>query len=262
MNKELSSLNKWFQANKLTVNLTKTKYILFGSQQKLRNTETGGIETQLSLNNGHYIGNDSRTNFLGLVLDENLTRNPHIISVSRKIAKCIGILYRCRRFLSLDILKNLYNSFIYPYISYRTLIWGSNYKSRIQPIYKLQKRALRVMTFSNFRTPSKPLFKRLEILNGFDLAKFQLCELAYRHSNSMLPDIFCNLFTSVDSVHNYNTRSKSNKCLFLPRQNLNCGKFGVKYAGATSWNELPTHIKTSSSHSIFKTQLKTHLLLQ
>ena len=162
LNKELSSLNNWFQANKLTVNLTKTKYILFGSQRKLRNTETGGIETQLSLNNGHYIGNDSRTKFLGLVLDENLTWNPHITSVSRKIAKCIGTLYRCRRFLSLDILKNLYYSFIYPYISYGTLIWGSNYKSRIQPIYKLQKRVLRTMTFSNFRTPSKPLFKGLK----------------------------------------------------------------------------------------------------
>ena len=182
--------------------------------------------------------------------------------MSRKIAKYIGILYRCRRFLSLDILKNLYYSFIYPYISYGTLIWGSNYKSRIQPIYKLQKRAIRAMTFPNFRTPNKPLFKRLEILNVFDLAKFQLCELAYRHSNSMLPDSFCNLFTGVDSVHNYNTRSKSNKCLFLPRQNLNYGKFGVKYAGATSWNELPTHIKTSSSHSIFKNQLKSHLILQ
>ena len=117
------------------------------------------------------------------------------------------------------------------------------------------------MTFSDFRTPSKPLFKRLEILNVFDLAKFQLCKLAYRHSNSMLPDIFCNLFTGVDSVHNYNTRSKLNKCLFLPRQNLDYGKFGVKYAEATSWNELPTHIKTSSSHSIFKKTIKITLAI-
>ena len=105
---------------------------------------------------------DSRTKFLGLVLDENLTWSSHITSVSRKIAKCIGILYRCRRFLSLDILKSLYYSFVYPYISYGTLIWGSNYKSRIQLICKLQKRALRAMTFSDFRTPSKPLFKSLK----------------------------------------------------------------------------------------------------
>ena len=123
MNKELSYLNKWFQENKLTVDLTKTNYILFGSQQKLRNTETGGIETQLSLNNGHYIGNVSRTKFLGLVLDENFTWSPHITSVSRKITKCNGNLYRCRRLLSLDILK-IYTIVLFIHTSLRNFDLG------------------------------------------------------------------------------------------------------------------------------------------
>lgn len=49
LNKELSSLSDWFQANKLTVNLTKTKHILFGTQQRLKNIAADGIEGQLSV---------------------------------------------------------------------------------------------------------------------------------------------------------------------------------------------------------------------
>ena len=76
----------------------------------------------------------------------------------------------------------------------------------------------------------------------------------------MLRNIFRDLFKSTELIHNYNTRSKTNRNLFLPRQNLNYGKFGARYAGVTSWNELPLYIKTSLSHSVFKKHLKKHLL--
>jgi hypothetical protein len=54
LNKELASLNEWFQANKRTVNLSKTKYILFGFKQRLkRNVVVDVLETQLFLKSGH-----------------------------------------------------------------------------------------------------------------------------------------------------------------------------------------------------------------
>ena len=132
----------------------------------------------------------THTKFLGLVLNENLSWSFHIDSISRKIAKSIGILYRARHYLNLDSLKNLYYSFIYSHISYGTLIWGSNYKSKHLPIHLLQKRALRATTFTDHRTPSRPLFQRLDILNIFEIVKLQLSELAYRHNTNQLPEVF------------------------------------------------------------------------
>ena len=109
LNKELARLEEWFQANKLTINLSKTKFILFGSRQRLANSISTRLEQEFSLILGQReINRASHTKFLGLVLDENLSWSFHIDSISRKVSKSIGILYRARHYLSLDILRNLY----------------------------------------------------------------------------------------------------------------------------------------------------------
>ena len=108
LNKELARLEEWFQANKLTVDLSKTKFILFGSRQRLTNSTTTRLEQDLNLKLGRQIDRVTHTKFIGLVLDENLSWSFHIDSISRKIAKSIGILYRARHYLNLDSLKNLY----------------------------------------------------------------------------------------------------------------------------------------------------------
>ena len=262
MNKELASLDDWFKANKLTVNLAKTKYIIFGSRQKLKSVGVNSVPDLLYLKNKQSIGRTSSTKFLGLLLDEHLAWDSHITYISRKIAKSIGILYKCRQYLNLDLLKKLYYSFIYSHLSYGAFIWGSNYKTKVLPLHILQKRALRIISFSHPRTSSRPLFQNLGILNIFEIVKFQLCEIAYKHVNQQLPDIFQYFFKEVQFSHNYNIRSASNRHLSLPRVNLNYGKFGVKYASAVSWNDVPIGIKASTSHQMFKTSYRNFLLSQ
>ena len=103
----LARLEEWFQANKLTINLAKTKFILFCSRQRLANIFPTRLENEFSLKLGSKIDKVSHRKFLGLVLDENLTWSFHIDSISRKISMSIGILYRARHYLSLDIWKIL-----------------------------------------------------------------------------------------------------------------------------------------------------------
>ena len=150
----------WFQANKLTVNLTKTKFVIFGSKQRLKNTLSNNSEENVTITLGSKLERVFHAKFLGLILDENLSWNFQINWICRKIAKSIGILYRARHFLNLETLINLYYSFIYSHISYSALIWGSNFKTKLLPIHILQKRGIRATTFSTRRTPSKPLFKK------------------------------------------------------------------------------------------------------
>ena len=170
---------------------------------------------------GKCIKQETHTKFLGVIVDEEISWNKQIDYVTRKMSKYIGVLYKARHCLSLDILLNLYYNLIYPYISYCTLIWESNYKSKLDPIYILQKRALRAITSSEWRSASKPIFKKLEVLNIFEIVDYQLGELAFRYSADQLPNIFSSYFTDLTSLHTYDTRSKSNKNLYLPRPNLN-----------------------------------------
>ena len=75
----------------------------------------------------------------------------------------------------------------------------------------------------------------------------------------MLLDIFCNLFMGVDSTTiTICVQNQINVCFSLAKLNLNFGKFGVKFVGVTSWNELPTDISTLVPHIQF---LKTNVVI-
>ena len=89
------------------------------------------------------------------------------------------------------------------------------------------------------------------LLNIFEIVKLQLSELAYKHNTNQLPEVFYNYFRDVNTIHNYETRSKTNKNLFLPRVNLNYGQFDVKYAAVKTWNESPNEIRVSKSTKVF-----------
>ena len=58
------------------------------------------------------------TVFLGVILDEHLSWNPHILSVSRKISKSIGIIYKSSFCLPKTSLRPLYHLFRKAYACY------------------------------------------------------------------------------------------------------------------------------------------------
>ena len=67
------------------------------------------------------------TVFLGVILNEHLSWKPHILSVSRKISKSIGIIYKSSFCLPKTSLCSLYYSLVYPYLTYCVLVGGSTY---------------------------------------------------------------------------------------------------------------------------------------
>ena len=94
--------------------------------------------------------------FLGIIIHENLSWKPQISVVCDKVSKVIGVLCKARQYLPLDTLKTLYNALFVPYINYCTLILASTYASYLEPLSVLQKKSIRIITFSPPRTPSKP----------------------------------------------------------------------------------------------------------
>ena len=161
--------------------------------------------------------------------------------------------------LPINLLTNLYYSFIYPYISYCTLTWGSNYQTKLKPIHILQKRAIRAILFADNRTPSKPLFSKLQILTIYEITRMQQAEFMYKRLNNLLPEtIFDDYIQPIG--HRYNTRSKANKKLYIRRTNTNYGKFDIKHSATKVWNDIPLDIRTSSSLAIFKKCFKEYIL--
>ena len=91
INVELAKLSEWFKANKLSINVSKSKYTIFKSRQK-RLT----VDLSMKVNNSKL---DKEVMFLGVILDEHLSWKSHISHVANKISKSIGIIYRASFYL-------------------------------------------------------------------------------------------------------------------------------------------------------------------
>ena len=89
------------------------------------------------------------TKFLGVILYNELNWKQHIIHLSQKLSKAIGILSRARQFLNSSTLRQLYFSFVYPYLNYCSIIWGNAANITLWPIFRIQKHAIRII--SNLR---------------------------------------------------------------------------------------------------------------
>ena len=117
MNKEMNELSEWLKINKLTLNLEKTKYILFKPRQKRQYMPVDLFIDGTNINQVH------ETSFLGVVLDENITWKLLISYIASKISKSIGIILRSSFYLFKSSLKTLYYGLVYPYLQYCNIVW-------------------------------------------------------------------------------------------------------------------------------------------
>ena len=92
MNCQLNKISLWFKANKLSLNLAKTKYSLFLPVPKKRKRFLREPLPLLKMDN-IAIERENVTKFLGVLIDENFSRKQHVNDIITKISKSIGILW-------------------------------------------------------------------------------------------------------------------------------------------------------------------------
>ena len=158
MNIESEKVIDWLRINKLSLNLKKTHFIIFRRQRaKVK------LNEELVIDNVKIKMKDS-TKFLGVLIDRYLNFQDHIKYISGKVSRGIGILYKCKRLFHQRTLLTLYNSFIYPHLNYCNTVWCNTYSSYLEPLSKLQTRAVRMITGSRKYDHTDPLFMNLKLL--------------------------------------------------------------------------------------------------
>ena len=158
LNIELEHIDVWLKANKLTINIKKTHFMMF------HRTRIKCMSRDVTIRGNSLVCTNS-TKFLGVIIDHKLNWSEHIIYIKNKIAKSIGIIHKTRNFLNDKTLRNLYFTFIYPYLIYCIEIWGNKSEIHLNPIVKIQKKSIRTITFSHYQAHTARLYKKLNILN-------------------------------------------------------------------------------------------------
>ena len=165
------------------------------------------------------------------------------------ISRNLGVIRKLKHVLPPRSLLSLYNTIILPHschLQYGVLAWGNTYQTYLNKIYIVQKKAIRLINNSGFRSHTGPLFLKSNCLTLFNIYKYQLGVLMYKFEKRLLPTAIQRMFIVNSSIHNYNTRLSSKFHIFSVRTNLS--QSTVRFQGPTLWNSLtclsPAHTVT------------------
>ena len=201
INIELDKICDWLAVNKLSLNASKSNYMIFHHRQKkLKSTSIPILEMNHTL-----IKQVNEFSFLCLTVNNHMDWNSHITHISNKITKIMGIMNRIKKSIPQQILNLMYNSLILPHIYFCITAWGF----KCNRIFTLQKKALRIITKSKFNSHTEPLFRELSILKVEHIFQMQCLKLYYNVINERTPDFFSKMFKLKSRMHSHETRQNN-----------------------------------------------------
>ena len=232
--------------------MSKTHYMVFHrARRKIDHKD-------IILNN--YILQVHFTKKLGVIIDDKLKWANHISYIKNKIAKGMGILLNARKVLKIKVLLQLYHSFVYPYLIYCSEVWGNASDIHPHPLIILQKKNIRIISFSRYKSPTKLLFQQYNILPFKKLVFQRLGLQLYKYEFGIIPIPLRSLFTKNSSVHNYNTRNSNKLRPAIARHAYRDKDF--RFISVHVWNYMYIcdNVNINVSFPSFKKYLKCFIL--
>ena len=257
MNSELSNISEWFKANRLSLNVSKTKYTLFHPPSKASTLPL--VLPKITIQ-GKDIARDQVTKFLGVYLDENISWKSHIANITQKVTQIIGILYKSKQFLNIYNLKQIYFSFIHSYLNYANIAWASTNKTKLSKLFRLQRHAVKVIYNQELYTDAIPLLSDMRALSVYQINVFQHLCLMFKCKNETAPQSFHYLYTVKPQVK-YGLRNSNQ--LVTPLVKRRYGQFKISYRAPHLWNNIVAnkdHLHNIQSLPLFGINIKQILM--
>lgn len=226
-----NELMNWFLVNRLSLNTSKTERIIFSLREATPNED---FETQ-------YV------RLLGVYLDRTLLFNAHIDKLSSKLSTSIFLLKNIKKTVGSSVVLMAYHSLFQSHCNYALLVWG--HAPQASRIFKLQRRAVRVVKGLHYRADVRDTFVNLNILTLPSM--YILTCLTYVKRN-------INKYTFHHDQHNYDTRNRCNINTNYVRLKRSC--IGT-VLGSKMFNKLPQHIRKLNEKTFIAT-VKKYLLSQ
>nr|XP_058953753.1 uncharacterized protein LOC131781114 [Pocillopora verrucosa] len=165
-----------------------------------------------------------------------LSFNAHADKVCKKLASRIAILRKIRTYLPLPQRIQYYNSIISPVMSYVSAIWSNCDKELLYRVFKLQKRAARVILYAERMAPSVELFNRLKWIPFYEKCKIDKASIMFKRIHGALPS-YLNEHIPINNSRHSRTTRYSNFNVLCPRYNRETeGGRTFLVTGTKIWN--------------------------
>ena len=247
----LSSLTKWLRAKILSLNITKTKYILFTTMPNAI------LDYDLKIGN-ELIEKVDCTKFLGVKIDKNLEWNDHIKMVRNKLSSGLYALSSVKYILPYEHMRQIYFTLIHPYLNYGTLLWGSAKKMHLRKLVTLQNKSIRMITLANYNASAAPIYTTTNIMPFDNMFKSHLANLMFQHKHKQLPPAIQQLFTANIETHSHGTRQQLDPHVTRKRTKKINDTFLHK--APEYWYRIPQDIKESITINSFKNKMKIFMV--
>ena len=233
---DLQLISDWFKTNKMALNESKTKYIIFHATHNKPPDSFRIYLNDIDLERVEY------TKFLGVIIQENLSWKPHIDAVCNKVSKATAILAKLKHYLPKYVLSIIYNSLCISHMTYALSVWGAAPKSHMNRLQKLQKKGIRHVCNAKYNAHTHPLFKKEKILQINDLFKFQCTKIMFKRLQNRLHQ-----YHSTQIIMNYERQTIATRqrydVIIEPHKNNFFQTNSINFKIGTTWNELPTDAK-------------------
>lgn len=241
----------WFELNKLTLNISKTKVIQLNHTNNnsitLDNVEIKKVHSK-SLDKDH-----NSFKFLGFHLDEKVNFLSHKKKLIQKLNSSIYILRKLNKQYPSKQKCLIYNALFKSNMEYGIVAW-SNDQALINKIFTLQKKAIRLIDGRLNLTHTEHIFKKYKILKLNDLIYLNRVMLAHSVKYEYAPETVCNCLAKVmphpslrRNLNNFVADGSNKKSIF-------------NYLIPTTWNDLPNSNKEIASKNKFKNKIKNSFI--
>ena len=250
-NEELTNVDHWLTANKLSLNISKINYIVF----RTLNSKLPSNLPSLKLRN-NILKRVCNVRFLNIAAHEHLSWKPHMEVLLHKTRLTTSVVNKIKSVLNKQILFTLYNSLIKSHIQYCILIWCNGNKTMAQRLQSAANKFIRLIFKLGLRESVKDSKQQLGILTINQLTEL---ETANKYLHNKLPIVFNELLdknTSSEKTHDTRSQSK----LFPLFRRIELTKQSIKYSGPRTWNAIPISVKESKSLKSFNKLTKAHLM--
>ena len=250
VNNELNKINVWLRNNKISLNISKTNYVLIDNCINALTKKHFEIKLQQNV-----LNRVENVKYLGMLIDDGLNWDPHIKQLSLQLSKSSAIIYRLRNFVDTETLKLLY----YSRVQYGIILWGTATYSRQKEIVLRLNNIVRIMTWSRKFDHVSILYNQLKLLKLEDIYKLELSKFKHQLNCNMTPKVFEKNFVKLESVHSYSRRQKTKNNYFLTRVNKTMSQKQLAFCGTKLWAPLDNFIKTKPL-PVFKKILKERMI--
>jgi len=246
VNSELNQLNVWFSANRLSLNISKTSFMLF--------SDIKPVDDPVVRISDKILQRVTVSKFLGIILDEGLSFAPHINNLCKQISQSVGMLGRLSALMPRAARVLVYYSLIYSRLTYGIVVWGFGNVTQLNKLERLVGRAHGIVNRGGEEGGrSLKLFNVSSAHRYFTAIKFFKSIRQGHHPH------FIELFNALRPSHDYGTRFSTYNYNTPQYSKVKCNR-SFSYQSISIWNSLSDNLKQCDSMNLFKKQLKAELL--